>query len=162
MIIDPLKLRDMRMPIITSPAMPSHIVPLSILSPSQKKLDEGGGRLATAAPLETVHTVKGSSITYAKLCSGRPHILTNQWRSQRPRGLSTLQGMSHPLGMLRLCISTPAPYYLTPLVLGYRSMILEVDYPAVKSPTRERTYILQMLHLPSPVRPRGVLSAISP
>lgn len=138
MIIDPLKLRDMRMPMITSPAMPSHMVPLSILSPSQKKLDEGGGRLVTAAPLETVHTVRGSSITYAKLCPGRPHncnqllapaeaarSFDTAWQDSSTGDVETL--FDHPCSLLFY------PCY-------FKLMILEVNCPAVKSPTRERIY----------------------
>ena len=130
MIIDPLKLRDMRMPIITSPAMPSHIVPLSILSPSQKKLDEGGGRLVTGAPLETVHTVRGSSITYAKLCPGRPHNRNQQSApAAAARSFDTARQDS-PTGDIENLFIHPCSLLFHPCCL--RSIILEVNCPAVK------------------------------
>ena len=68
-MMDPLKERDIRIPVSMSPAMPSHMLPLCSLPPSHSKFALGGGKLGTTAPLDvTLHTASGLVITYVNTC----------------------------------------------------------------------------------------------
>ena len=69
-MMEPLKLRDMRIPISMSPAMPSHVLALCIFPSVQAKLMDAGGSSVFTTPSTTVHTLLGSSTTYTDDCAG--------------------------------------------------------------------------------------------
>ncbi len=68
-MMDPLKLRDMRMPMSMSPAMPSQVLGLVILESVHVKLMEAGGSVVLTMPSTRVHTWSPSSMTYTDACS---------------------------------------------------------------------------------------------
>lgn len=67
-MIDPLKLRDMRMPMSMRPAMPSHVLGLVILESLHVKLMEAGGNVVFTTPSTRAHTESPSSMTYTDAC----------------------------------------------------------------------------------------------
>lgn len=68
-MMDPLKLRDMRIPMSMSPAIPSQVLTFCILLSKQEKLMEAGGSSTFATPSTKPHTLSGSSITYTEACT---------------------------------------------------------------------------------------------
>ena len=66
--MDPLKLRDMRMPISMRPAIPSQVLALVILESVHEKLMEAGGSVVFTTPFTTAHTESSLSITYTEDC----------------------------------------------------------------------------------------------
>jgi len=91
-MMDPLKLRDMRIPINMRPAMPSHVLAFCILESPHEKLMEAGGRVVFTIPSTTVHTLSASSMTYTDSCiagmHARRHICSHFQRHTPTREVS--------------------------------------------------------------------------